>query len=108
VLAVSSPALASLPLEKYEQPHSPGVVEIMHADVNGVGNGYAWANGVLLAKGQKLLFCPPPDLALNQDNFLALLDGEIKRQRAKGSPYGAETDVEKILGDALQHAFPCK
>jgi len=60
-----------------------------------------------------MLFCPPPMLALQEENFESILDIEIQRRldQAAGDPSKVErvmeTPIEMVLLDGLKQTFPC-
>ena len=51
-------------------------IESIENYIEGVGNGYLWANSALQADNKEPLFCTPDLMA--RDNYLALLDRQIK------------------------------
>ncbi|MBI2680955.1 MAG: hypothetical protein HYX25_08120 [Candidatus Solibacter usitatus] len=46
--------------------------------VRGLGEGIFWAN-MMANKKKTPLFCPPPKLALTEENFINILDSTIKK-----------------------------
>jgi hypothetical protein len=75
--------------------------------IDGIGEGYKWANAELAVRGQPPLYCPPPNLVLYTQNYLDLLDRYLAaRLRDGGDPNTIL--LEQLLLQALQDAFPCK
>ena len=106
LLLVAAPAF-SLPLKAYKAAQKADNLETIESYIDGVGNGYFWANATLHADNKEALFCSP-DMALNQENYLALLDREIKNGMPSKAAWRDEDAVEVILLRALQRTFPCK
>ena len=73
----------------------------------GVGQGWLWANARLASKNQPQLFCVPPTLGLNFDNYLGILEAKIKNSRIQGK-LNDKTPVEVLLLSALEESFPCR
>ena len=69
-------AAHGLPLKAYKAAQKADDLDAIDTYIDGVGNAYFWANWVLRADNKEPLFCTP-DLALNHDNYLALLDRQI-------------------------------
>lgn len=65
----------------------PAASNSLKAYVAGLGQGMFWANVALKAQGKEKLYCPPPTLALNVDNYLSILDKEV------GKPTTRDTSV---------------
>lgn len=61
------------------------------------------ANGNLSYRGQSLLYCQPPHIALGAGSAMDLLDGAIRAKRAT-----REVDAGISLLHELQMAYPCK
>ena len=71
--------------------------------VKGVGAGIEAANAWLIANHRAPLFCPPPALALTHDNFLQILDEQMKL-----TPSGVDWPLDVVLVNGMIRAFPCK
>ena len=70
--------------------------------IRGVGAGYAWANSFLVViRKEDRMFCVPGKLALDKENYMAILDGHISRHA-----YGEDDALEFILLRAL--SLPAK
>lgn len=82
--------------------------EYFKAYLDGVGNGWLWANAKLESKKQPLLFCVPSTLRLTADNYLGLIDAKIKAARGAQGGLNEKAPIELILLTALEEAFPCK
>lgn len=78
--------------------------EWMKSYVHGVGVGIFWANTQLESKQQSALYCAPDDLPMGRQNYLGILDGEIKR---RGEESIADRPIEPLLLLGLIKIFPC-
>ena len=72
--------------------------------VFGVGEGLSWANARVRTNKLPLLYCQPEHLAITKENFMQILDDEIKRP---GTSYKDQTPIELILLEGLIRTFPC-
>lgn len=100
-LAVS-PSNAEIKLSEYIGANNPNLFKEYIA---GLGKGYYWANSQLKHKKQARLFCQPERLFLNADNYISILNKEIKY-----TDYDYTTDdtiIEVILLRGLEKTFPC-
>ena len=77
--------------------------DLMKFYVEGIGKGIWYSNVQLLINGQKPIFCPPPKLVLNADNYQRMLDDGIKNQNAPSGQY-----IELVLLKEIINTFPCK
>lgn len=74
----------------------------------GVGEGYSWTNALLrVQRHQEPFFCVPRELALNEKNYMAILDGYISKHDVKDE-LSEDAPLAFILLKALQEVFPCK
>tara|TARA_B100001964_G_C13926261_1_gene462433 strand:- start:203 stop:649 length:447 start_codon:yes stop_codon:yes gene_type:complete len=81
----------------------------LKAHIGGVGNGLLTYNLILLGKDEKL-YCPPQTMALNADNYMEIIDDQIKYFASMQSPEGAAIEnlsVEQLLLIGLIQEFPC-
>jgi len=67
--------------------------------ISGLGVGFSWYNVDMIMNG-KPLYCPPAKLAVTTENYIRILDDEIKRNK--------KIYIEPILLDGLIRTFPCK
>ena len=65
--------------------------------------GLSWANVVLKSEGRSRLYCPPPDLALTNEQQIGLLRVAVTVQ-----PEWGTYPVGFIMLKALQLAYPCQ
>lgn len=105
VLTFFATASSALPLSKYKK------AQFSHAGafndyLDGVGNGYVWANAELEARNSPLLFCQP-DMELSQGHFVTLFLEEVERP-SSGKAWEKDAPIELILLTALEQTFPCK
>ena len=100
----------TLLLKKYRQAHAAGPLpDSILNYISGIADGLETSNIVLSWKKKPMLFCQPESLALNSQNFITIIDTEIKRRIASGEkPYGDEYPVMLILVDGMQRTFPCE
>jgi hypothetical protein len=75
--------------------------------VLGVGTGYSWANTELSGTHRKLLYCQPKEFALTEENYLDILEGQVKAERAGGHA-DLPVPLELLLLKGLERTFPCK
>jgi len=70
--------------------------------LNGVGNGFMFANARLELKGKPTLYCQPGGLTLNSGNYISLIEGVASRDDLPPS-----LDIEVMLLIGLEREFPC-
>jgi hypothetical protein len=102
LMFLSSVANAEFTVKKYRDVEAAGGKdwELMKIYVTGVGRGLIYANITLEVDHMTKLFCVPPRLALEQQNFLDMLDSNI-------SHFTDDQVIEAILTTAFQNTFPC-
>lgn len=74
--------------------------------LNGVVNGYGWANSHLEFEKRPLMFCQPQNLALSYHNYIDIIDKELKTVNYSKNSYNM-LYIENILLDGLIRTFPC-
>ena len=76
----SAPALATMTIGNFVDAEVAGGSrwELMKVYVQGLGDSYMFANAQVKSDHGKPLYCPPYTLALTVDNYVQLLDGNIK------------------------------
>jgi len=79
--------------------------EMIRSFVNGVADGYSWANIDAEGNWGKQFFCPPEHMAVSQNNYLDMLDGYIEKNQ---SWLADETPIQPIMIKSLIDTFPCK
>jgi hypothetical protein len=73
--------------------------------IGGVGSGFSWANAWLKeTRNQPPLYCVPAKLALSRENYLDILDRQVREHGDRR----ADTPVALMLLDGLVETFPCK
>jgi len=75
--------------------------------IRGLGQGMQWASGAAKEDG----FCTPPGLALNVENLIDIIEGEIKAEptatSAEAKPKTDGTPIGLLLLNGLRKTFPC-
>ena len=69
----------------------------------GVGNGFSWANSMLISSGQTRLYCPPENLTITTDQEV-----EIFKSGLEHHPKWKEFPAGLIMLKSLIETFPCK
>lgn len=85
-------------------------VSVMKLYISGIGEGLLWANSEETRR-KTPLYCMPEKLELVTDNYVALIDGQIKKLSQRGGATKAELDdfaVGVLLLNGLEATFPCK
>ena len=75
--------------------------------IRGVTKGYFWYNSIVGSQKGEKLYCQSMNLLLKENDYLDLIDKEIKYAKKKGF-YDDNDDVEMLLGVSLKREFPCK
>lgn len=107
---LSGSVLAEFSVEEYEKVRArPGTRAYEDATlyILGIGEGIAWANVALANKKMPRLYCPPPNLAMNANNYLQMADNAAKESHEKLRNV-KEISIEILLLNELQTTFPCK
>jgi len=76
---------------------------VVKAYLSGLGQGFTWANGALIARKSAPLFCPPATLVLMPDQYVSILDEIVKLE-----PGTANEDTPCFLLVGLQRNYPCR
>ena len=71
--------------------------------INGMGDGMSWINAAAVVRGDKPFYCEPALLSLTAENYMSLVDDELKR-----APYPKDTEIGYVLLQALRRTLPCK
>lgn len=88
----------------------PDVINLVKTYIKGIGDGFVYF-GVRAESSPKFtpLFCQPDGLALRTENFVDILNGEIKKASAAMSKEKLDqVPIPTILLSGLQATFPCK
>ncbi|CAG1002711.1 hypothetical protein MTYP_03029 [Methylophilaceae bacterium] len=75
--------------------------------INGLGQGYAWMNGLLDAENKERVYCPPAKVILFTSNYIQLIEDELKAPLG-GKPYSLTSPIDPVLLIALRRTFPCE
>lgn len=70
--------------------------------VKGIGDGFLWMSSLHEAKGADPLYCPPSKLVISSENYVSILDRQIKRIK-----YDQEFPLGMALLNGLIYTFPC-
>ena len=79
--------------------------EMTKSFINGVADGYGWANIDAEANWDKQFFCPPEHLAVFQDNYLEILDAYIEKNK---SWLAEDTPIQPVMMRSLIETYPCE
>lgn len=73
--------------------------------INGVGAGIMWSSADQRQATGKAFLCPPPNLTMGPEDYMALIDTSIMGYTPLQL---SETQVEYELLMAMKSKFPCK
>ena len=102
---LSFSAHADLTIKNYKADKAAGgqVWQEVTMYVMGVGVGYVYANVALSMDKKAMLYCQPEHLQLDANNYLEMLDKELKLMDLP-----PDHTIEFLLLEGLQKTFPCK
>ncbi len=72
--------------------------------VLGLGEAFLYATIDLEFNKKAPLFCPPRQLALTTENYIQILDNELRANKN----FDSDAPVGLVLLDGLKKTFPCK
>lgn len=72
--------------------------------VLGLGEAFLYATIDLEFNKKAPLFCPPRQLALTTENYLQILDNELKTDKS----FESDAPIGLVLLEGLKKTFPCK
>jgi hypothetical protein len=102
-------AVTTLTVKKYRSDMASDLSrQIVTVYIRGMGEGMIWIN-TKLEREKRPLFCLTEQVVLNDDNYIDIIDAQIKKLAAVTTQ--AELDdfqVGTILMYGLQATFPCK
>ena len=78
---------------------------VYQINIGGIGNGFSWANTLLVGRGDKQLYCAPQELAITKDQYFSIF-----RQHAEENPSMLDFPSSArgiVLAYGLQKTFPC-
>lgn len=70
--------------------------------IGSAGAAYGWANGTLLERGDKALYCQPPKMALTNSQL-----HEILQTYTDANQFAKTYEMSLVLLKALIDTFPC-
>jgi hypothetical protein len=75
----------------------------------GLGDGFLWANAKMLVDKKSPLYCQPDKLVLGMENYVEILNRQIKAEATKNTQAQLdEMSLGLLLLQGLQDTFPCK
>lgn len=84
-------------------------IDIMRWFIDGLGRGFFVANVYVRMETKARLFCVPENLALEIENYIRILDDEIKRrEESQGFEKVQEDPIDLLLLEGLKRTFPCR
>jgi hypothetical protein len=72
--------------------------------VLGLGEAFLYANINLEFNNKAPLFCPPRQLALTTENYVQILDKELRIENF----FDSDAPIGLVLLEGLKKTFPCK
>jgi hypothetical protein len=101
-------AVTTLTVKKYRSDMASDLSrQILTVYIRGMGEGMMWIN-TRLQREKRPLFCLAEQVVLNDENYIDIIDAQIKKLAAATKP--AELDemqIGTILMYGLQATFPC-
>jgi hypothetical protein len=89
-------------LEAYAADIPPELKQQLARKLHDIEDGLGYANAALVDRHEKQLYCRPPNLALADEQLVAILRAEVK----KVPPVG-KFPVGLVLLYGLERVFPC-
>jgi hypothetical protein len=96
-------ASAEMTAAQYKQWAHADNNSVFAAYITGTINALGWANGDLAAKKRPQLFCPPPSLAIGNQNVYPMLDAFFANHPGISDDF----PVGLAILRSLQGEFPC-
>jgi hypothetical protein len=96
-------ARAEMTAAQYRQWAHADNNSVYAAYITGTINALGWANGDLVAKKHKPLFCPPEKLAIGNQNVYPLLDAFFANHPGISDDF----PIGLAILRSLQSEFPC-
>ena len=76
--------------------------------IMGIGEGASWAQVYGISFNNKKLYCMPPNLAMNINNYVQLLETGIQKHKARKPNSYQNEMIDTVLIDELISNFPCR
>jgi hypothetical protein len=104
LIYASGPVYGQMTIKKYQELKAKDALGDVwfQAYITGLGRGFLWMNAVLASRGQPQASCVPEHLTLNADNYIDVLNRELKRD---SMPDAMPIEMELLGG--LMRPFPC-
>ena len=106
VVIMSSTVVAEMSVEKYDISKKEEAA-ILDSYISGLAMAFKLANITNENMGNSKFYCPPSGLAFNAENYIGIIDDEIRLSKSNKSSY-KNTPVSHFLFQGLSRSFPCK
>ncbi len=81
---------------------------LLKLHLNAVYQGLDWANVMNKDEGRAPLYCPPPDLVVEDELIIGMIETELQNPSLGGAEvYPSDIPIELILLKAARNVFPC-
>ena len=82
--------------------------DLLKLHLNATYQGLDWANVINKEEEMAPLFCPPPDLVVQDELIIGMIETELQNPSLGGvEAYPSDIPVELILLYAARNVFPC-
>lgn len=82
--------------------------DLLKLHLNATYQGLDWANVINKEEEMAPLFCPPPDLVVQDELIIGMIETELQNPSLGGvEAYPPDIPVELILLYAARNVFPC-
>lgn len=82
---------------------------IMRQYVRGLGEGIRWTSALIRNQGQSGFFCEPEHPSLTLENYIDILNAQIRTVTAQMTPEKVDRLwIGMLLAQGLRETFPCK
>lgn len=82
--------------------------DLLKLHLNATYQGLDWANVINKEEEMAPLFCPPPDLVVQDELIIGMIETELQNPSFGGTEgYPSDIPIELILLYAARNVFPC-
>ncbi|MFQ5939241.1 MAG: hypothetical protein ACE5KL_04115 [Alphaproteobacteria bacterium] len=82
--------------------------DFLKIHLNAIYQGLDWANVMNKEEEMAPLFCPPPDLVVQDELIIGMIETELQNPSFGGTEgYPSDIPIELILLYAARNVFPC-